>query len=238
MHEPGGPVRQPAALLKTMNQRKDQMERMWSPWRSQHLDQFAMEHRPPHGTGSIFARMVSEDRDEENFILWRGRHVFAVMNLYPYNNGHLLIVPNREVAAYQELSGDEKQELLQAMDRAISWLDRALAPDGYNIGLNLGEAAGAGFPEHLQMHIVPRWRGDTNFMPTIANVKVIPEAIRETYLKLKSIIETERSSQGVENFMIRRDKRLFFCVRFSSDGECLSIFAGRGKHPLSGRLLF
>ncbi len=108
------------------------------------------------------------------------------MNLYPYNNGHLMVVPYREVAEYEQLSVAEMTELALVVKRCIQVLKRAFSPDGFNVGMNLGKAAGAGIPRHLHMHIVPRWDGDTNFMPTLAETKVIPEALRDSYKKIKT----------------------------------------------------
>jgi ATP adenylyltransferase len=163
------------------------MERMWSPWRSGHIERVDRVEAPPGSvtdTGSLFARLAAEGEDEKNYIVWRGVHVFVIMNLYPYNNGHLLIVPYRTVASYEELSLDEQIELAVTLGQCIHWLNEALGPEGFNVGMNLGKAAGAGIPDHLHMHVVPRWRGDTNFMPTIGEVKVLPEALDVTYRKL------------------------------------------------------
>jgi ATP adenylyltransferase len=124
-------------------------------------------------------------------VLYRGEKVFVVMNLYPYNNGHLMIVPYREEAEYDRLERDEQIEIALILERCIRWLRAALKPDGFNVGFNLGEAAGAGIPRHLHMHVVPRWRGDTNFMPTIAEVKVVPEALSDTYQRLIAAIREE-----------------------------------------------
>jgi ATP adenylyltransferase len=163
------------------------MERMWSPWRSEYLTQSA-EAGPGDGR-SVFARLAAEDQDEKNLVVWRGEHVFVVMNLYPYNNGHVLIVPYREVAAYVALSPAEQAEIASTIERCLRWLEQALQPEGFNVGMNLGAAAGAGVPQHLHVHVVPRWRGDTNFMPTIAEVRVVPEALRDTYRKLRAAVE-------------------------------------------------
>ncbi len=168
------------------------MQRIWSPWRSQHLDSLRVPEEDGASTSSLFSRLAASDRDEENLIVYRGSHVFVVMNLYPYNNGHLLIVPYREVQNYTELTHDERTELSDVLARCISWLTEALGPEGFNVGMNVGKAAGAGIPEHLHMHVVPRWNGDTNFMPTVADVKVVPEAMRDTYRKLKQAVEGSR----------------------------------------------
>lgn len=143
---------------------------------------------------SVFERLAADDRDEEHFILWRGESVFALLNLFPYNNGHLLIVPYRVVARYEALTAAEQVEIAHTIGRAIGWLNAALRPDGFNVGMNLGEAAGAGLPDHLHVHVVPRWRGDTNFMPTVADLKVVPEAMAETYRKLRRVIDAEAAA--------------------------------------------
>ena len=165
------------------------MKRMWSPWRSRHIER--MSNRDPRepDDGSLFTRLAAEDRDEENFILWRGEHVFVIMNLYPYNNGHLMIVPFREVSEYGALTSEERNAVAETIARCMRWIDRALKPEGYNVGINQGLAAGAGIPQHLHVHVVPRWQADTNFMPVVADVKVIPEAMRDTYRKLRAAID-------------------------------------------------
>jgi ATP adenylyltransferase len=169
------------------------MEHLFSPWRARHLERMAdapaSEGPADRDQGpSVFSQMAAEDRDEENLILWRGGLTFVIMNLYPYNNGHLMIVPFREVYAYEALTGDEQGEIAHTIARCIGWLKAALRPDGFNVGMNLGGAAGAGIPQHLHVHIVPRWNADTNFMPAIGGVKVIPEALSATYDKLRAAI--------------------------------------------------
>lgn len=167
---------------------------MWSPWRSPHLEGRRVEHLDGEDR-SLFARLAEEDRDEENLIVWRGAHVFVLMNLYPYNNGHLMIVPYREVADYEALTPDEQTEIARTIARCIAWLRAALDPDGFNVGMNLGAAAGAGLPRHLHVHVVPRWQADTNFMPAIGEVKVIPEALHATYRKLRAAVEAEAAGK-------------------------------------------
>lgn len=164
------------------------MQQMWSPWRSAHIERATRDKANGAEEQSLFAQLAAEDTDEENLILWRGAHVFVIMNRYPYNNGHLMVVPFREVAAYEALTPEEQMAIAQTIDRAIRWLKQALNPEGFNVGMNLGQAAGAGIPNHLHVHIVPRWAGDTNFMPTIGEVKVIPEAMQATYAKLREAI--------------------------------------------------
>jgi ATP adenylyltransferase len=163
------------------------MDRMWSPWRSEYVAD-AARRVPEEGT-SLFTQLLNEDADAENLILWRGDHVFVIMNLYPYNNGHLLIVPYREVEAYDALNTTEQQAIAATIDRCMSWLRTALDPEGFNVGMNLGAAAGAGLPEHLHVHVVPRWSGDTNFMSTTGETRVLPEDLSTTYEKLQAAIE-------------------------------------------------
>lgn len=164
------------------------MDRLWSPWRAEHLDHDAPA--APAGT-TLFARLAAEGRDADNLILWRGAHVFVLLNLYPYNNGHLLIAPYRAVADYDALTSDEQADLFTTLHRALGWLRAALAPDGFNVGMNLGSAAGAGVPDHLHLHVVPRWSADTNFMPVVGETKVLPESLEATYRRLRAVIEAE-----------------------------------------------
>lgn len=164
---------------------------MWSPWRSEYVSE-AAERVPTEEDASLFTELHHEDADTENLILWRGEDVFVIMNLYPYNNGHLLIVPYREVEEYTALNASEQQAIAATIDRCIRWLTEALSPEGFNVGMNLGEAAGAGIPEHLHVHVVPRWSGDTNFMSTTGHTRVLPEDLSTTYEKLRAAIaETE-----------------------------------------------
>jgi len=128
---------------------------------------------------------LSEDRDEENLILFRGERSFIIMNRYPYNNGHLMIAPNRHVGDLLQLSDDELIELVKTVKLAVKALKSEYNPDGFNIGLNLGRAAGAGLEDHLHIHVIPRWVGDTNFMPIISETKTIPELLTESYSRLK-----------------------------------------------------
>jgi len=128
---------------------------------------------------------LSEDRDEENLILFRGERSFIIMNRYPYNNGHLMIAPNRHVGDLLQLSDDELIELIKTVKLAVKALKSEYNPDGFNIGLNLGRAAGAGLEDHLHIHVIPRWVGDTNFMPIISETKTIPELLTESYSRLK-----------------------------------------------------
>ncbi len=130
---------------------------------------------------TLFERLAASGDDADALIVWRGAHVFAILNRFPYTNGHLMLVPYRPVADLRALTPDEHAELFGTVPRALAWIEHALAPEGVNVGINLGEAAGAAIPEHLHLHLVPRWSGDTNFMPVVGMAKVIPEALDATY---------------------------------------------------------
>ena len=131
----------------------------------------------------------SQDNDAANCILYRGTKNFIIMNSYPYNPGHLMVVPYRHVASLEELTDEERHEHFDIVSRGVQVLKQAFNPGGFNIGINIGKVAGAGIDDHIHTHIVPRWQGDTNCMPVIADVRVIPEALAETYEKLKGKFE-------------------------------------------------
>src|SRR5690625_3736909 len=136
------------------------MATLWSTWRWAHSDDLSKDERLDVGL-TLFGRLLAEDQDEKNFILWRGDHVFVIMHLYPYNNGHLMVVPYRRVSEYDELREDELLELSLTTQASIRWLRRALNPEGFNVGMNLGAEAGAGVPDHVHMTIVLRLNGGT-----------------------------------------------------------------------------
>jgi len=147
---------------------------LWAPWRIEYI-------RGEKDGACFLCRMFSEDTDRENLILFRGKTCVVNMNRYPYNSGHLMVSPLRHIAELDELTADEEQEFSELTRRAVAALRAALQPEGFNIGINLGAAAGAGLKEHLHRHIVPRWVGDTNFMPVVGGTHVVPEALLETY---------------------------------------------------------
>ena len=132
----------------------------------------------------IFCAKPVEQRDAENFILYRGQHGFIILNAYPYNNGHLLVVPYAHVPTLEQLDDATSAELLLLARRSLAALRRAMSPEGYNVGVNIGRAAGAGIADHVHMHVVPRWGGDTNFMPVVGSVRLIPELLETTYRNL------------------------------------------------------
>jgi ATP adenylyltransferase len=167
------------------------MDRLWSPWRGAHVARAADDARAEGGAAGpdVFARIAaSPEEDEANLVVWRGALVYVVMNRYPYNTGHLLVLPYREVEDYDALTAEERAEMAEATALAMGWLRTALRPDGFNVGLNQGSAAGAGIPRHLHQHVVPRWRGDTNFMPVLGEAKVMPEDLGTTYRKLLDVV--------------------------------------------------
>ena len=140
----------------------------------------------------IFCTKPRERRDAENLILYRSRLHFVILNAYPYNNGHLMVVPYRHVAELEALTPEERAEMMEVVACSVRVLKQALRPDGFNIGLNLGLSAGAGIAEHLHVHLVPRWTGDTNFMPVLAETRVLPEHLQATYERLRPFFEGEK----------------------------------------------
>jgi ATP adenylyltransferase len=165
------------------------LDRIWAPWRAQYLLDSAREAPADHAC--FLCRGLAGDDDRSNLLAWRGRHSMVVLNRYPYNNGHLLVAPREHRATLEELSGPDLLEPLETVRWMIRILDRMFQPQGYNVGLNLGRAAGAGLPGHLHWHIVPRWDGDTNFMPVLGQTKVIVESLHAFYDRLVREIQSE-----------------------------------------------
>ena len=155
------------------------VDRLWAPWRAQYIRESsgAGETTP----GCFLCRGLAEDDDRGNFLVWRRPDSAVFLNRYPYNNGHLLVAPNVHKGTLGELEGAELSEPVETLRLAIGLLDRMIGPQGYNVGLNQGKTAGAGLPGHLHWHIVPRWDGDTNFMPVLGDAKVIVESLLEFY---------------------------------------------------------
>jgi len=154
------------------------MSHLWAPWRMDYI----MLEKP---AGCILCEKPAQNSDDANYILCRGNQNFVMMNAYPYNPGHLMIAPYRHVASLEELTADELHEHIEIVSRSIKVLRQVFNPGGFNVGVNMGKAAGAGIADHVHTHIVPRWQGDTNFMPVFADTRVIPQALAETYEKLK-----------------------------------------------------
>ena len=165
------------------------MEKLWAPWRMAYIGVAA----PP---GCIFCVKPVEGQDEQNWILQRGERAFIILNAYPYNNGHLMVAPFRHTADLETLLPEEQSEIFQLTQLCVRLLRITYQPDGYNIGMNLGKTAGAGVADHLHMHIVPRWNGDTNFMPVIADTKVLPDSLDNTYQKLRAALTAQSAKAG------------------------------------------
>ncbi|HAM50898.1 MAG TPA: HIT family hydrolase [Nitrospiraceae bacterium] len=158
------------------------MQPLWAPWRLQYI-------LSKKGDGCIFCEKSKEDKDRENFILYRGSQGFVIMNLYPYNNGHLMVVPYRHLFSLTELADEELLDLMRMIQHSIACLKEVYMPEGFNIGVNIGKVAGAGIEEHLHFHIIPRWVGDTHFMALLSEVRVISEHIMSTYDRLSPVFK-------------------------------------------------
>ncbi len=143
------------------------------------------------GEGDIFVDLPAENDDRKNLILFRGETSFVMLNAFPYTNGHLLVAPYRQTPDLDELSDGELLEINQILAKAVRWIKVAYKPDGFNIGINMGRAAGAGIPNHIHWHIVPRWNGDTNFMSTVGDVRVLPQTLEDSYDRLKAISDED-----------------------------------------------
>jgi len=154
------------------------MEYLWAPWRIEYIKKAREE-------GCILCQKPAAENDEANYILFRGQKNFVIMNCYPYNAGHLMVAPYRHVADLDGLTDEELDEHYKLVRQSVRVLRQAFQPEGFNIGMNLGRVAGAGVDKHLHTHIVPRWGGDTNFMPVISGTKVVNEALGESYQKLR-----------------------------------------------------
>ncbi len=154
------------------------MEQIWAPWRIKYIEMEKPE-------GCILCEKPMQNNDALNYILYRGGKNFVIMNSYPYNPGHLMIAPYRHIAKLDELTNEELHEHFEIVSRSIKILRQVFNSGGFNLGANMGKVAGAGIEDHFHTHIVPRWQGDTNFMPVISDVRVVPEALIETYEKLK-----------------------------------------------------
>jgi len=158
------------------------MEKLWSPWRSKYIESFKTDEDK---SKCIFCQMMDLNiNDLENLVIDRGDYTITVLNLYPYNNGHLMIIPKRHTNDFSGLTKEELSECFTKLQLAEKALTKVLSPHGFNIGANIGRIAGAGIEEHIHFHIVPRWSGDSNFMPVIGDVKVISQDLAETKSKL------------------------------------------------------
>jgi ATP adenylyltransferase len=155
------------------------MDHLWAPWRMEYI----MESQEPNPV-CIFCTKPAEHDDEKNLIAYRSRHCFVMLNKFPYNNGHLMIIPFKHEADFTLLDEDIAIDLHRTLSKSIRVLHQTMHPHGMNIGVNIGRTAGAGIVDHLHYHLVPRWNGDTNFMPVISGTKVLSEALNKTWEKL------------------------------------------------------
>lgn len=160
------------------------MDKLWAPWRFKYILEDAALGK---NKVCIFCYYPEDkpEKNRENLLLYKGKLSFIIMNRYPYNTGHIMIAPYRHVSGFQELSREETEDITLLMKAGINALMGGFAPHGFNIGINQGKIAGAGYEEHIHVHIVPRWDGDTNFMPVISDTKVLPESLLDTYDKIK-----------------------------------------------------
>ncbi len=156
------------------------MDYLWAPWRIEYI-KIAKEEA---AQGCILCGKPAEKDDRKNLILYRGEHGFIIMNAYPYNSGHLMVAPYSHTTNLEELKEEERNELFSLVSRSIAVLKQAFNAEGFNVGMNLGRIAGAGIDSHIHTHVVPRWSGDTNFMPVTGDIKVVSQAILETYDQL------------------------------------------------------
>ena len=157
------------------------MPRLWAPWRIEYIR--SQKH------GECFLCEAARGDDGEHLVLTRTERALVIMNRFPYHSGHLMVCPLRHVADVCALDRAESEEIFRLVQGSVTALREKLGPDGLNVGLNLGKAAGAGLEEHLHFHVVPRWEGDTNFMPVISSTRVVPEALKETYSLLRPAFE-------------------------------------------------
>jgi len=155
------------------------MQRLWAPWREAYITKLSTKPKK-----CVFCHIIGDRRDKEHYILIRKPHAFAVLNLYPYSNGHCLVLPNRHVGDISHLTQEEYIELMDLLRETKDLLKEVFKSQGFNIGMNLGHIAGAGIPGHVHIHIVPRWKGDHNFMPVTADTKVFSQSLSAIYKKL------------------------------------------------------
>lgn len=159
------------------------LDRLWAGWRGEYVS--TADDAVQDGPACVFCRILRSGLpDPETLVVWRGERVFAILNAYPYTSGHLMVMPIRHVGELDELTDEEAAELFQGVRLASAAVKRAYAPDGMNVGMNLGRAAGAGIPGHLHAHVLPRWLGDTNFMTAVAEARVLPELLSTAYTKV------------------------------------------------------
>lgn len=159
------------------------MDKLWAPWRIKYIQNI------PKTKGCIFCQAKKSKNDKKPRVVLRTKYSFVILNTFPYNNGHLMVVPNRHVKNMEDLNDQEILDFNKTLIKIKKSLQKVLKPEGFNIGINLGKSAGAGVEGHLHIHIVPRWRGDTNFMPTLSNTKIVSQSLDELYVQLKKTLK-------------------------------------------------
>jgi len=164
----------------------DFMERLYAPWRMAYIAQPGHSSPAPQGSGCVFCDKAAAQDDIASLVVHRGRRAFVLLNLFPYNNGHLIIAPYQHTADFAALDAETSLEMMTLAQQAQAALHNAFHPEGYNLGMNLGTSAGAGIADHMHLHIVPRWTGDTNFMPVVADVRVLPDALENSARTLQA----------------------------------------------------
>jgi ATP adenylyltransferase len=156
------------------------MDHLWSPWRYQYVQ------KERTGSGCVFCQAAASEQDQDNLVVYRGRNNFVMLNLYPYSTGHLMVVPYQHVDNLENAARETLEEMILLVRDAQRHLGAVYRSPGFNLGMNLGESAGAGIAEHIHMHVLPRWPGDTNFMTTVAETRVLPEDLATTWRKLSA----------------------------------------------------
>jgi ATP adenylyltransferase len=158
------------------------MKHLWSPWRLEYLV-------APRTDGCVFCHAAESEDDRQTLVLFRGERAFLILNRYPYNNGHFMVVPYAHLPSLEDLDAPTLTEMMLLLNRGLAGLRAVMCPDGFNVGVNLGHVAGAGIEEHVHIHVVPRWSGDTNFMPVVGDMRVVPQTWLQTYDDLKAALE-------------------------------------------------
>lgn len=166
------------------------MDSLHAPWRIQYI----LGPKPPRSDDSIFTQIAQSGDDESHYVIARDRTCYAVLNTYPYNGGHLLVVPYKQASDLNGLTAAEMSDLMMLTRRCMNALTKVMKPEGFNVGMNIGKVAGAGVAEHLHIHVVPRWLGDTNFMPILAGTSVLPQALNELAAQLRAALAQDSDS--------------------------------------------
>jgi ATP adenylyltransferase len=155
------------------------MDRLWTPWRFEYI------RNASNAASCVFCEALQQTRDSENLLLFRGTNAYVILNLFPYTSGHLLVVANRHISFLNDATSEELHEIIRLAGHCENALQREYHPDGFNMGFNLGRAAGAGVEHHLHMHVLPRWTGDSNFVSVVGETRVLPEELPNTYKRLR-----------------------------------------------------